>query len=318
VKLATRDGFGKAICELGADERIVVLAASVGDSTRAYKFREKFPARYIEAGIAEQNMIGMASGLALGGMVPFATSFCTFLPGRCYDQIRQSVCYSNLNVKLVATHAGITVGADGATHQMMEDLAMLRALPGLTIMVPADSLEAEKATLAAAKIRGPCYLRLSREPLPLLKGDATFEVGKAQTLREGSDVTIAACGIMTYYALLAAETLAASGISARVLNVHTLKPIDAVALERAARETGGIVTAEEHQVIGGLGSAVAETLAERYPVPVRRVGMLDRFGESGQPAELLQKHGMTADAIVHAAKELLWKKPLPETAKAAD
>src|SRR3989344_9272276 len=228
IKITTREGFGKAIVKLGETNKdIVVLAASVGDSTKAYKFREKFPERYIEAGIAEQNMVGMACGLALAGKIPFATSFATFMPGRCYDHIRQSVCYSNLNVKMVATHAGLTVGADGATHQMMEDIAMLRALPNLKVIVPADAIEAEKATIAISKIKGPCFLRLGREKVPVTTTEKTpFEIGKANTLKDGKDITIIACGVMVYEALVAAKELEKENIIARVINLHTIKPID--------------------------------------------------------------------------------------------
>src|SRR3989344_3583920 len=227
-KLATRDGFGKALIRLGEkNKNIVALSASVGDSTRAYEFREKFPDRYIEAGIAEQNMIGMAAGLALAGKIPFPSSFATFLPGRCYDHIRQSVCYSNLNVKLVSTHAGLTVGPDGATHQMMEDIAMMRATPNLKVIVPADAIEAEKATIAISKIKGPCFLRLGREKVPVTTTEKTpFEIGKANTLKDGKDITIIACGVMVYEALVAAKELEKENIIARVINLHTIKPID--------------------------------------------------------------------------------------------
>lgn len=307
IKKATRDGFGAAIVQLGEKNKdIVVLSASVGDSTRAYKFKERFPDRYVEAGIAEASMIGISCGLALVGKIPFPTSFATFLPGRCYDHIRQSVCYSSLNVKLVATHAGITVGEDGATHQMMEDIAMLRATPNLTIVVPADSLEAEKATEAIAAVSGPCYLRLGREEIPVFTEKGTpFTIGKAVTLREGTQVSIIACGIMVYFSLLAAEALAGAGISAMVINMHTIKPIDRDAIIKAAKETGRIVTAEEHQINGGLGGAVAEIVAESCPVPVLRVGMQDKFGESGKPLLLLEKYGMAAEDIVGAVNRII-------------
>jgi transketolase len=305
-KSATRDGFGKAIVKLGQNKDIFVLGASVGDSTRAFDFKEKYPDRYIEAGIAEASMIGMSCGLALDGKIPFPTTFATFLPGRCYDQIRQSVCYSNLNVKLVATHAGLSVGQDGATHQMMEDIAMLRALPNLKIIIPTDSLEAEKATMAIAKIKGPCYLRLGREKIPTFTTDKTpFEIGKAVTLKEGKDISIIATGLMVYYSLLAAETLEKEGISARVINMHTIKPLDKDAIIKAAKETKAIVTAEEAQVYGGLGSAVAEVVTQNYPVLMKILGMQDVFGESGKPSELLKKYKMTDSDIVDAVKEIL-------------
>ncbi len=305
-KNATRDGFGKAIVKLGQNKDIFVLGASVGDSTRAFDFKEKYPDRYIEAGIAEASMIGMACGLALDGKIPFPTTFATFLPGRCYDQIRQSVCYSNLNVKLVATHAGLSVGQDGATHQMMEDIAMLRALPNLKIINPCDSLEAEKATMAIANIKGPCYLRLGRERIPVFTTDKTpFEIGKGVTLKEGKDVTIITTGLMVYYSLLAAEVLETKGISVRVINIHTIKPLDKETIIKAAKETKAIVTAEEAQIYGGLGGAVAEVVTQNYPVPMKIAGMQDVFGESGKPSELLKKYKMTDSDIVDAVKEIL-------------
>lgn len=304
---ATREGFGDALIALGEKNKdIVALAAGVGDSTKMHPFRERFPDRYIEVGIAEQNMIGISAGLALAGKIPFASSFAAFLPGRCYDQIRQSVCYSNLNVKLVGTHAGLTVGPDGATHQMLVDVSILRALPNMTIICPADSGEAYRATEAAAAMKGPCYLRLSREKLPVFMDKNTpFEIGKSITLREGEDVTIIACGVEVYYSLLAAETLEEEGISARVLNMHTIKPLDKYAIIKAAKETGAIVTAEEHQVFGGLGSAVAEIVTQNHPVPMRFVGMQDVFGESGKAAELLVKYNLTDEGIADAVRAIL-------------
>jgi len=306
-KASIREGFGKAIVKLGEKNKdIVVLAASVGDSTQAYKFKAKFPERYIESGIAEQNMIGMACGLALAGKIPFATSFATFLPGRCYDHIRQSVCYSNLNVKMVATHAGITTGADGATHQMMEDIAMLRALPNLTLVVPADALEAEKATIAVSKIKGPCFLRLGREKIPLVTEEKTpFEIGKANVMRNGKDITIIACGVMVHEALIAADKLKEEKIDARVINLHTIKPIDEKTIIKAANETKGIVAAEEHQIMGGMGSAVAEVVVKNKPVPMRFIGMNDCFGESGKADELMDNYGFRSKNIIKAVKEIL-------------
>jgi transketolase len=310
VKQATREGFGKAILDLGQKDRnIIALSAGVGDSTMAHALRAKIPDQYIEAGIAEADMIGLSAGLALAGKIPFPTSFATFLPGRCYDQIRQSVCYANLNVKLVATHAGLTVGPDGATHQMMEDIAMLRATPNMTIVVPCDSLEAYKATKAIAEFKGPAYLRLGREKLPVFtKKDTPFKLGKSITLKEGKDVTIIAAGLMVYYSLLAAENLGKEGISVRVINMHTIKPIDKEAIIKAARETGAIVTAEEHQIHGGLGGAVAEVVSQEHPVPMKIIGMKDEFGESGNAPELLKKYGLTDGDIVAAVKELMKRK----------
>jgi len=307
IKITTREGFGKAIVKLGETNKdIVVLAASVGDSTQAYKFREKFPDRYIESGIAEQNMVGMACGLALAGKIPFATSFATFMPGRCYDHIRQSVCYSNLNVKMVATHAGLTVGADGATHQMMEDIAMLRALPNLKVIVPADAIEAEKATIAISKIKGPCFLRLGREKVPVTTTEKTpFEIGKANTLKDGKDITIIACGVMVYEALVAAKELEKENISARVINLHTIKPIDEKTIIKAAKETKGIVTAEEHQIMGGMGSAVAEVIVKNKQTPMRFIGMNDRFGQSGKADELMDFYGLRSKNIIKAVHDIL-------------
>jgi transketolase len=308
-KAATRDGFGKAIVDLCAKNKdIIALAASVGDSTRAEKVKEKFPAQYVECGIAEQNMIGVSCGLALAGKIPFPTSFCTFLPGRCYDHIRQSVCYSNLNVKLVATHAGLTVGADGATHEMMEDIAMMRATPNMIVIVPADALEAEKATHKAAEHLGPVYMRLGREETPVFTSDnVPFVIGKSIQLKEGKDATIIACGLMVYYSLLAAEMLEKEGVNVRVVNMHTIKPIDKDAIIKAAKETKGIVTVEEHQINGGLGGAVAEVLSQNHPAKLKIVGMQDRFGESGKPVDLLKKYGLTENEIVGAVKVIIGK-----------
>jgi transketolase len=305
-KRATREGFGKAILELGMkNKNIIALSAGVGDSTMAHSLKAKIPEQYIEAGIAEANLIGMSAGLALAGKIPFPTSFASFLPGRCYDQIRQSVCYSNLNVKLVATHAGLTVGQDGATHQMMEDVAMLRATPNIKIIVPCDALEAEKATYAVAKTNGPFYLRLGREKIPVFTDNKTsFEVGKSITLKEGKDITIIACGIMVYYALLAAEKLEKENVSVRVINMHTIKPIDKDAIIKAAKETKAIVTAEEAQIYGGLGSAVAEVISQNYPVPMKIIGMPDKFGESGKSSDLMKKYGLTDNEIYFAVKKL--------------
>ncbi|MBN2422873.1 transketolase family protein [Candidatus Woesearchaeota archaeon] len=312
TKKATRDGFGSALVKLGEkNQKVVALAAGAGDSTRAFKFKEKFPERFIEVGIAEQNMIGIAAGLALAGKLPFPSTFAAFLPGRCYDQIRQSVCYSDLNVKLVSSHAGITVGADGATHQMMEDIAMLRATPNLTIIVPCDALETEKAVFAVAEMIGPTYIRCGREKTPVFTlEDTPFEIGKSVILRRGNDATIIACGLMVYYSLIASETLEKEGISVRVINMHTIKPIDREAILKAASETGAIITAEEHQINGGLGSAVAEVLVENNPVPMQRIGMKDCFGESGKPSQLLEKYQMNDKAIIQAVKEVTKRKSL--------
>ncbi|MEM3374584.1 MAG: transketolase family protein [Candidatus Woesearchaeota archaeon] len=312
-KIATRDGFGKAIVNLGNDpfigKNIYVLSASVGDSTKAFDFKKKYPDRYIETGIAEANMIGVSAGLALTKKIPFATAFASFLPGRCYDQIRQSVCYSNLNVKLIATHAGLTVGPDGATHQMMEDIAMLRALPNLKIIVPCDAIEAEKATYTIAKEYGPFYLRLGREKIPVLTSDYyknnEFKIGKSIVMRDGKDITIIATGIMVYYALLASEILEKENISLRVVNMHTIKPIDSEEIIKAAKETKAIITAEEHQIYGGLGSAVSEILSQYNPKRLKIIGMEDKFGESGNANDLLEKYELNEKRIIKEIKLLL-------------
>ena len=305
-KEATRDGYGKGLVELGkTNPKVIVLAAGAGDSTRAYKFKEKFPERYIEVGIAEQNLIGISAGLALAGKIPYPSTFASFLPGRCYDQIRQSVAYSQLNVKLAASHAGISVGADGATHQMMVDIAMMRATPNLDVIVPCDAREAVKATIAVSKTNRPCYLRFGREKIPVFTLENTpFEIGKANTLKKGKDATIIACGLMVYYALLAAESLEKEGISVRVINMHTIKPIDKEVIIKAAKETKCIVTAEEHQIHGGLGGAVAEVVVQNHPAPMKIIGVNDTFGESGKPSELLEKYGLTAKNIIKALKAL--------------
>lgn len=309
-KKPTRDGFGYGLLKLGKENKnVVTLCASVGDSTRAYWFKDKYPERYVEAGIAEANMIGMAAGLALAGKIPYASSFATFMPARCYDHIRQSVCYSNLNVKLVSTHAGLTVGADGATHQMMEDIAIMRVLPNMKVIVPCDVIEAEKATIAASKFKGPCYIRLGREPIPMMTNEKSdFNIGKANTMRQGKDITIIACGVMVWFALKAAEILKKKNIDARVINMHTIKPIDRKAIAEAAEETKAIVTVEEHQVNGGLGSAVAEVLAEESPVQMEILGMKDSFGESGNAEELMVKYGLTDKEIAEAAERVFKEK----------
>jgi transketolase len=307
IKKGSRDGVGSGLLKLGEiNKNVVALSAGVGDSTRAFKFKEKYPDRYVECGIAEQNMIGMSAGLALAGKIPYPSAFATFLPGRCYDQIRQSVCYANLNVKLVSTHAGLTVGKDGATHQMMEDIAMLRATPNIKVIVPADALEAEKAIIAVSKFNGPAYIRTGREKTPVFTLDETpFVVGKGITLKEGKDATIIACGFMVYQSLLAAEILEKEGISVRVINMHTISPIDKDIIVKAAKETGKIITAEEHQINGGLGGAVAEVLSENHPTPMKRVGMKNEFGRSGNASDLLKLFGLTENDVVDAVKSLL-------------
>ncbi|MCG8403215.1 MAG: transketolase family protein [Firmicutes bacterium] len=310
-KIATREAYGAALVELGRrNNNVVVLDADLAKSTKTADFGREFPERFFDMGIAEQNMMGTAAGLAAAGKVPFASSFAVFATGRVYDQIRNSIAYPGLNVKIAATHAGVTVGEDGASHQMVEDIALMRVLPDMTVFVPADAVETRAAVMAAAEMDGPVYIRLGRSGVPVLHDESSFKFapGRSVTLREGGDVTVIACGIMVSAALEAAEQLAGEGISARVLDVHTVKPLDVQAVVEAARVTGAVVTAEEHNIIGGLGGAVAEALVENNPVPVRRVGVKDTFGESGKPAELLEKYGLTAADIARAAREVIIRK----------
>jgi len=302
---ATRDAYGEALAELGErDPRVVALDADLSCSTKSAKFRDKFPGRFFNAGIAEANMMGMAAGFASSGKVPFASTFAVFATGRCFDQIRVSIAYPALNVKIAASHSGITVGEDGASHQALEDISLMRSLPNMRVVVPCDANEARQATFAVAEAPGPFYLRLGRPKAPLLD-EAEFTIGKAKLLRDGADVTLVACGYLVHEALKAAEALQSNGIGAKVLDMHTVKPLDKDALLKAARDTGHIVTCEEHSRIGGLGSAVAELLAENYPVPMRIIGTSDTFGESGKPGELLDKYGLSGNHIANAAKELL-------------
>lgn len=308
-KLA-RDGYGEGLIELGQEDAdVVVLGADLSDSTRALWFKEKFPERFFSFGIAEQNMLGAAAGLSLAGKVPFVCTYGVFLSGRAWDQIRTTICYSNLNVKMGGAHGGISVGPDGATHQALEDCALIRVLPNMTLVVPCDYHETRKATLAVGRTFGPAYIRFGREKTPVITtADTPFELGKAAVFREGRDVTLIANGYMVSQALLAADELAKEGISAGVINLHTLKPLDREAIVKAARATGAIVTAEEHQVIGGLGAAVAEVVATEYPVPVAMIGIEDSFGESGSPEELLEKYGLTAENVAEAARRVVAKK----------
>lgn len=307
---ATRDGFGEALLEIGkADKNVVVLTGDLADSTRVSKFGEAYPERFFEIGVAEQNMMGIAAGLALSGKTPWISSYATFSPGRNWDQLRVSVAYSLANVKVAGAHAGLSVGPDGATHQAMEDIAMVRVLPNMTVVVPCDSLETYKATLALTKLFGPSYLRFGREKTPVFTTASTpFQIGRAEILKEGEDLTIIGCGALVYECLKASEEMASEGISAQVINCHTIKPIDVKTISHAAAETGAVVTVEEHQITGGLGGAVAEVLAQHYPVPQEFVGMPDHFGESGQPQELLEKWGMTSKTIIQKGKLALARK----------
>jgi transketolase len=309
-KIATRDAYGKALLELGrTNDRIVVLDADLSGSTKTGVFAKEFPERFFNAGIAEANMVGMAAGLAAGGMIPFASTFAVFAAGRAFEQIRQSIAYPRLNVKIVATHGGITVGEDGGSHQSVEDLAIMRALPNMTVLCPADGPETAAAIRAAAEYRGPVFVRLGRGKVPVVFEDGCrFSIGRGVTLREGSDMTFITTGMMTAEALQAARILAEEQISSRVVHLGTVKPLDIDLVLRAARETGAVVTAEEHSVIGGLGGAVCEALAEGCPVPVERVGLRDQFGQSGSADELLAYYGLTAAHLVEAAERVLKRK----------
>lgn len=306
-KIPTRNGYGDALVSLGEqDERVVVLTADLAESTRALAFQKKFPSRFIECGIAEQNMVGVAAGLALSGKIPFASSYATFVPGRAWDQLRVSVCYTGANVKIAGAHSGISVGPDGATHQALEDIAMVRPLPNLTILVPCDYEETRKATIAAAKHNGPIYLRFTREKTPVITTKKTpFVIGQSTLMRTGKHVTIVGCGPLIYEALLAAEELARKGIEAEVINASSIKPFDQKTLLKSIKKTGCCVTVEEHQITGGLFGVVSETLARYYPAPIEPIGMPNTFGESGEPNELLKKYGMTSQTIIKAAKNVI-------------
>ncbi len=306
----TRDGYGQALLELGdSNKDVVVLTADLAESTRVEEFGKKFPDRFIECGVAEQNMMGIAAGLALAGKIPFVSSYAVFSPGRSWDQLRVSVCYTQANVKVAGAHTGISVGPDGATHQALEDIAIVRVLPNIVVEVPCDAIEAKKTTLVAAAHKGPFYFRFGREKTPIITTEeAPFEVGKAEILKDGDDVTIVACGPLVYQSLLAAKQLEVKGINVRVINNHTIKPIDTLTLAKAAKETGAIVTVEEHQVMAGMGAAVAESLAKNYPVPMEFIGMQDTFGESGNTTELYEKYGMSVDAIFKAVENVLKRK----------
>lgn len=307
---STRDAYGEALVALGGlDEKVVVLDADVAKATKSVKFAKAYPGRFFNVGCAEQNLIGTAAGLALTGKIPFASTFAVFAAGRAFDQIRNTVAYAELNVKIVGTHGGITVGADGASHQSIEDIALMRVVPNMTVIVPADAVETRKVIMAVAQTHGPVYIRLGRASAPSVTAeDANYAIGKGVILREGRDIAVIACGIMTAKALEAAGMLAREGIEATVINMHTIKPLDEQIILEAAGETGAVVTAEEHSVIGGLGGAVAECLSSRRPVPLERVGLADTFAESGSPEDLLVKYGLTAAEIVRKARRALARK----------
>jgi len=311
-KIATREAYGKALVKLSElNKNVVVLDADLSKSTKTADFKAVSPERFINMGIAESNMMGVAAGLSTCGKIPFASTFAMFAAGRAFEQIRNSICYPKLNVKVCATHAGLTVGEDGATHQSIEDISLMRSIPNMTVINPADAVETEAAILAVAEYNGPCYVRLGRLAVSVINDSESykFEIGKGVTLAQGNDVTIVATGIMVELALEAKDILSKEGINARVINIHTIKPIDKDLLIKAAKETKAIVTAEEHSIIGGLGSAVAEIVTEECPVPVLKVGIKDTFGESGKPNELLKAYGLTVEAIVeHSKKAISLKK----------
>ncbi len=309
LKEPTRKGFGVGLLAAGEDsEQIVAACADLTESTQMHLFAEKFPERYVEIGVAEQNLVTVGSGLAAQGKIPFVSSYAAFSPGRNWEQIRTTICLNDQPVKIIGSHAGVSVGLDGATHQMLEDIAIMRALPNMVVLAPCDSVEAEKMTMAMADDERPNYMRLAREATPVITTKQTpFAIGKAYVYDKGNDVTIIATGTMTYHALLAADSLYKDGIDAEVIHCPTIKPLDAVTILQSVRKTGKVVTAEEHQITGGLGGAVAELLSEHYPVPMRRIGVKDRFGESGHPDELMEHFGLTSKHIAIAAHELCGK-----------
>lgn len=305
-KKATREGFGEAMMMLGRDNKnVVVVTADLGESLKVDEFEKLYSDRFIQVGVAEQNMMGVASGLALSGKIPFAVSYGVFNPGRNWDQLRVSVCYTNANVKIVGGHTGISVGPDGATHQALEDIAQTRVLPNLMVVVPADYEQAKKATMAIASYQGPAYLRLTRPKTAMFTSATTpFELGKVQVLREGKDVTIFACGVLVYEALLASEELK-DEVDVEVVNVHTIKPIDEEAIVRSAKKTGKVITLEDHQIIGGLGGAISEVLGAKCPTKIIRMGMEDTFGESGEPIELLAKYGLEKHGVIKVIRKII-------------
>jgi transketolase len=307
-KIATRDSYGNALAELGKEhENLVVLDADLAAATKTGVFKKAYPERFIDCGIAEANMTGVAAGLSTCGKVPFISSFAMFVAGRAFEQVRNSIGYPHLNVKIGATHAGITVGEDGATHQCNEDIALMRTIPGMVIINPADDVEARAAVKAAYEYEGPVYLRFGRLALPIIHNESSykFEIGKGEILRDGKDVTIVATGAMVSNSLEAAEKLAADGIEAKVINIHTIKPLDEELVVAAAKETGKVVTVEEHSVIGGLGSAVCDALAMKNPTPVMKIGINDTFGESGPAVELLKKYQLDAESIYEEIKNFV-------------
>jgi transketolase len=309
-QVPTRNGYGEALVELGtSNPNVVVLTGDLADSTRVAEFQKKFPERFIEVGVAEQNMMGIAAGLGLAGKVAFVSSYATFSPGRSWDQLRVSVAYSKSNVKVAGAHTGVSVGPDGATHQALEDIAITRVLPNMTVIVPCDYLQTRQTTLAAAEMPIPVYFRFTREKTPVITTPETsFQIGKAQVFRDGTDAVIIGCGPVIYNALLAAEQLSKEGLNVMVVNNHTIKPMDEAVIVAAAKKCGAVVTLEEHQVQGGMGSAVCEVLSKNFPVPVEMLGMQDSFGQSGEPNELIEYYGMGVSSIVDTVKKVIQRK----------
>lgn len=302
----TREGFGEGIHELGkSNPNVVVLTADLAGSLKLKPFIKDFPERFIQCGIAEANMMGIAAGLTIGGKIPYTTTFANFSTGRVYDQIRQSIAYSNKNVKICASHAGLTLGEDGATHQILEDIGLMKMLPGMTVVVPCDFSQTKAATIAIAEHNGPVYLRFGRPKWPNFTADLPFEIGKAQVLSEGKDVSIFACGHLVWSAIEAARVLEEKGVSVEVINIHTIKPLDEEAVIKSISKTKCAVTAEEHNIIGGLGDSIAQVASKNFPIPIEYVGTNDTFGESGKPKELLKKYGLDTSDIVTAAEKVI-------------
>lgn len=306
----TRNGYGTGVLKAAAkNQRVVVLCADLTESTRNKDFKKKFPDRFIQMGVHEQLLAALAAGLALEGKIPFITSYAMFCPGRAWEQIRTTACLQEANVKIIGSHAGVSVGPDGATHQAIEDIAITRCIPNMTVIAPCDVIEAERATMAITNLPGPCYIRYAREKSPVFTTRKTpFRIGRAEIFRPGKDVAMIACGPLVHRALQAAEALKKEGINAMVINNHTIKPLDEKTIVAAAKKCGAVVTVEEHQVAGGMGSAVAECLAKNHPVPIQFIGMQDRFGESGKPDELIAHFGMDTPDIVKAAKKAIKQK----------
>lgn len=306
----TRDGYGAGLVLAGKENKnLVVLCADLTESTRSLYFKKEFPERFIQLGVSEQSMVAISAGLAMAGKVPWVSSYAMFCPGRAWEQVRTNVALNEVNVKIAGAHAGVSVGPDGATHQAIEDMAIMRCLPNMKVLAPADMIETKKAVIAASRIDGPVYIRFAREKTPIFTTEETpFEIGKAITLWDGEEVAIIACGPLVHNAILAADELKKEGVSVRVINMHTVKPLDENILLAAAKDCGAIITIEEHQVNGGLGGAICEFLSENYPVPIERIGVRDRFGESGKPTELIEHFGMGVRAIKEAAHRILTRK----------